>query len=584
MKLPWRARERSRLQVLTPLVIAVSGALFLAAAIVAPAHSAGDPSSPAAAPADVATSLPRVRLLSQEQYFNSLGYVFGPDISISAHFTPFRRTDGLVETGASVAGVTSGQIDEFQRTAIAIAEQIVSPQHRGFLVPCTPKSELAADSHCAALFIRPVGRLLYRRPLSKEQEEGLVELAGQGAQKLSSFYAGLAVAINAMLISPDFLFVIDRYEPDPAHPGHARLDAFSYATRLSLLLWNSGPDDELIRSAESGELQTVAGRTRQVDRLLASSRLESGVRAFFDDMLGFDDLASLSKDARIYPMFSGVTLQDAREQTLRTIVDQLIHKKQDYRDLFTTRDTFISPSLAAVLQVPAPPGWSPYTSPEGSPRVGLLTQISFLAGHAHPGRSSPTLRGKALRQLLLCQTVPRPPPNVDFSIIENPNSTLKTARERLTAHRANPVCAGCHKLTDPIGLALENFDGAGQFRATERGAPIDASGSLDGRDFGDSIGLGQALHDHPALPTCLVRRVYSYAVGTPVAANDKTVLPQLTKGFADSGYRLPDLLRAIALSTEFSEVNPPPAQARVAAERSQPERAMPTSTIGENRK
>ena len=264
------------------------------------------------------------------------------------------------------------------------------------------------------------------------------------------------------------------------------------------------------------------------------------MRAFFEDMLGFDDLASLSKDAHIYPVFSGVTLQDAREQTLRTLFDQLVTRKMDYRDLFTTRDTFISPTLAALLQVPAPPGWSAYTSPEGSPRVGLLTQISFLSGHAHPGRSSPTLRGKALRELLLCQKVPRPPPNVDFSIVENPNSTLKTARERLTAHRANPVCAGCHKLTDPIGLALENFDGAGQFRETERGAPIDTSGSLDGREFTDAIGLGQALHDHPALPACLVQRVYSYATGSPVAANDKPVVQQLTKGFAETGYRLPD--------------------------------------------
>jgi hypothetical protein len=364
-----------------------------------------------------------------------------------------------------------------------------------------------------------------------------------------------------------------------------RLDGPSYATRLSLLLWNSGPDDELIRSAESGELQTPAGRARQVDRMLSSARLETGVRAFFDDMLAFDDLASLSKDARIYPTFSGVTLQDAREQTLRTIVDQLVRKKLDYRDLFTTRDTFISPPLAAVMQVPAPPGWSPYTSPEGSPRVGLLTQISFLSGHAHPGRSSPTLRGKALRELLLCQTVPRPPPNVDFSIIENPNSTLKTARERLTAHRSNPVCAGCHKLTDPIGLALENFDGAGQFREAERGAPIDASGSLDGRDFSDSIGLGQALHDHPSLPTCLVRRVYSYAIGSPVPASDKSALPQLTAHFAQVGYRFPDLLRSIALSPGFSEVTPRPAPDRVAAEnRSQPEHTTLPSITGGSRR
>ncbi len=559
------SRESASRRLFGPLVGSLTAVALLASAFVPLARGGAETSSDAVgAPPSQAKSLPRVRLLSQEQYFNSLGYVFGPDITVAAHFTPFRRTDGLVETGASAAGVTSGQIDEFQRTAMAMADQIVGPQHRNFLVPCAPRNENAADQGCAEKFIRPVGRLLYRRPLTKDQESALLDLAGRSAEKLADFYGGLAVAINAMLISPDFLFLIDTYEPDPAHPGGVRLDGFSYATRLSLLLWNSAPDDELIRSAQTGELQTPAGRARQVDRLLSSVRLETGVRAFFDDMLGFDDLVSLSKDARIYPTFSGVTLQDAREQTLRTIIDQLISKKQDYRDLFTTRDTFISPSLAAVLRVPAPPGWSSYTSPEGSPRVGLLTQISFLSGHAHPGRSSPTLRGKALRELLLCQAVPRPPPNVDFSIIENPNSTLKTARERLTAHRANPVCAGCHKLTDPIGLALENFDGAGQFRETERGAPIDASGSLDGREFTDSLGLGRALHDHPALPACLVRRVYSYAIGSPVPASDKTALPELTKGFAEAGFRLPDLLRAVALSSGFSEVSPRPALDRVA--------------------
>ena len=269
----------------------------------------------------------------------------------------------------------------------------------------------------------------------------------------------------------------------------------------------------------------------------------------------------------IYPMFSGVTLQDAREQTLRTIVDQLVSKKSDYRDLFTTRDTFISPSLAAVLQVPAPPGWSPYTSPEGSPRVGLLTQISFLAGHAHPGRSSPTRRGKALRELLLCQTVPRPPPNVDFSIVENPKSTLKTHRERLTAHRSNPVCAGCHKLTDPIGLALENFDGAGQFRETERGAPIDASGSLDGKDFTDSIGLGQALHDHPRCRRAWCGAPTATRLARPVPASDKTVLPAADAAISPQpGYRFPDLLRTIALSPGFSNVSAPAAPDHAAAD------------------
>lgn len=514
----------------------------------------GDKSAATDTGPEEATSPARLRLMSQEQYFNSLGYVFGPDITIAAHFAPFRRTDGLLEIGAASAGVTSGQMQEFQRTAGALAQRVVSPENRNFLVPCIPRHENAADKGCATRFLSSVGRLLFRRPMSSAVLAAMVGQAGDAADRLKDFYAGLALALEGMLVSPETLFIMDRSEPDPMHPGRRRLDSYSLASRLSFFLWNAAPDDELLKMAEHDDLQTPQGRARAVDRMLSSPRLETGVRAFFDDMLGFDDFAVLAKDPGIYPAFVGDTAQDAREQTLRTIVDELIVKKADYRDLFTSRETFLSPALATLYGVPTPPGWTRYEVPADSPRVGLLTQIAFLASHAHPGRSSATLRGKALRELLLCQTVPRPPPNVDFSIIEDPKSTLRTARERLTAHRANPVCAGCHKITDPIGLALENFDGAGQFRATERGAPIDTSGTLDGKNFKDPAGLAQALHDNPALPACLVKRAYTYGTGGPMKAGDKTVLPYLGKRFADEGYRLPDLLRTIALSTAFSEV------------------------------
>src|SRR5690606_7737678 len=120
---------------------------------------------------------------------------------------------------------------------------------------------------------------------------------------------------------------------------------------------------------------------------------------------------------------------------------------------------------------------------ENDPRAGLVSQVGFLAMASHPGRSSPTLRGQAIREHLLCQSVPEPPGDVDFTLFEDPDSSLKTARERLVAHANVPACAGCHKITDPIGLALENFDGAGQFRTTENGAPIDTSGELDGISF-----------------------------------------------------------------------------------------------------
>src|SRR5690606_19721099 len=144
-------------------------------------------------------------------------------------------------------------------------------------------------------------------------------------------------------------------------------------------------------------------------------------------------------------------------------------------------------------------GWSPYVfpaedNPKAGDRAGLLTRVSFLALHSHPGRSSATLRGKAVRELILCQEVPTPPANVDFSVVQDTdNPQFKTARERVLAHQTDAACASCHRITDPIGLAMENFDGSGVFRAMENGVAIDASGVLDGLDYGDAVGLGEAV-------------------------------------------------------------------------------------------
>jgi hypothetical protein len=228
-------------------------------------------------------------------------------------------------------------------------------------------------------------------------------------------------------------------------------------------------------------------------------------------------------------------------------------KKLDYRDLFTTRDTFVSPSLSAVYNVSVST-WTPYQFPEGSARAGIMTHASFLASHAHPARSSPTLRGKALREIFLCQPVPRPPANVDFSALENPNPNIRTQRERVNQHLENPVCAGCHRITDPAGLALENFDGAGRYRTRERGSLIDPSGNLDGKAFQDVVGLGRALREHPALTTCVAKRAYSYATGGPTTQVDAPTLTAINASFAGSGFKMPALLKSIALDPAFSRM------------------------------
>jgi len=499
----------------------------------------------------------RVRLMTAKQYSQTLANIFGPDVSasVTAPLPPLTRTDGLLESGAAFIGVTSDQLQQIHETASFVAAKVVDEQHRDFLIPCKPASDKAADAACATTFLRQVGRLWYRRPVDDAKLTRLAAAAGSAADQQKDFYAGLASVLEAMLISPEALFIVDAAEPRPDKAGHRRLEAYSIASRLSFLLWNSAPDDALLRAAESGDLKTKAGLTREVDRMLSSARLEEGVRAFFDDMLGFNDFDSIAKDPVKYPVVTGATLADAREQTLRTVVDHLIVRKEDYRDLFTTRSTFMSMNLAAVYGVPSGNGWRPYEFAEGSPRAGLLMQVAFLAAHAHPARSSATRRGKALREVFLCQKVPTPPPNVDFSKLDDPDPSLKTARDRLHVHATNASCAGCHKIMDPMGLALEHFDGAGAYRATEQGAPLDTSGALDGKAFNDADGLARALHDHPALPSCLVNRVYSYATGGPVAlAEDRKVLEYFTQRFAAAGYRFPDLLREIALSDAFLEV------------------------------
>lgn len=499
-------------------------------------------------------------LMTADQYRNSLAYIFGPGIDLQVEFAPVARTEGLLANSAAVAGVSSAQLQGIQGVASSVASQVVDATHRNYLVPCQPASLEEADRDCATEFLSRVGRLLFRRALSAAEVSMYVDLAGSAADELDDFYAGLEIALEGMLISPEGLFVVERVEPDPDNSELLRLDGYSLASRLSFFLWNAGPDDELLRAAESGELHSDDGLQREVERMLASPRLTAGMRAFFDDMLAFDEVKTLVKDSTIYPEFTRVTAEDAREQTLRTATDHLLVNDGDYRDLFTTRSTVMSPALALIYGVPAQPGWSPHEFPEDSPRAGLLTQVSFLSLHAHPGRSSVTLRGKALRERFLCQVVPEPPPGIDFSVVSNPDSHYPTQRERVRAHLETPSCAGCHRITDPIGLSLEQFDGAGGYRLTENGATIDASGGLDGFEFDGAVGLGEALRENAELPRCLVQRVYSYGTGGPPGVEIRAVLDYFNEEFATQGYRFRELLRMVALSKAFSRVQEDPSE------------------------
>jgi hypothetical protein len=501
-----------------------------------------------------------VRRLTEGQYRNIIADVFGTHIVVAGRFDPLIRTEGLLAVGASQATISPTGAERYAALARAIAQQVVDESNRAMLVPCTPAAPDKADDTCAAAFYNKVGRLLYRRALLADETNVFVKIAHGAATTRGDFYAGLGYGLQAMLQSPDFLFVTELTQKDPDNKKVDRLDGYSTATRLSFLLWNSAPDDALLTAAEKGDLASKSGLEDQVDRMMASPRLQAGVRAFFSDMLALDDFATLEKDTLLYPAFGLQAAIDSKEQILRTITDTLLVNDKDYRDLFTVRDTYMSSALGMVYRVPAekPGGWAKFTFAENDPRAGIQTMLGFVALHSHPGKSSPTLRGKAVRELLLCQKIPDPPSTVNFDQFNDPNSPQKTARNRLDAHSTDPACSGCHKLTDPIGLALENFDTAGQTRWMENGEKIDTSGDLNGIKFNDAKGLGEALSKDPSAPSCLVNRAYSYAAARPVARGEREWIAHLEQEFASDGYRFKELLRKIALSDALYAISPQP--------------------------
>ena len=518
-----------------------------------------------------------MRRLTAEQYRQAIADVFAPDIEVVGRFEPDNRRDGLLAVGSAWVTVTPSGFEQYEAMAGHIARQVVSENGRERFVPCQPRSPKAPDPECTESFLRQIGPALLRRPLEDADLAPRVEAAGRAAEAMSDFYAGLELALTSLLVAPDFLFRIEEAVADPTAPERLRLTDITLASRLSYLFWNAAPDPPLLDAAASGALSTAEGRAREVDRLIASPRLEDGVRAFFEDVLHFDAFGDLGKDPIRYPKFGADVARDAREQTLRVVVDHLVIRQGDYRDLFTQRRSFMTRRLGALYRVPvaSEDGWESFEFGPEDPRAGLLAHASLNMLNAHPGRSSATLRGVFLRESLLCQDVPPAPADVDFGLFnEDDSPEYRTARERLAVHSTAASCRNCHELTDPIGLGLEVFDGIGSYRTTENGAPIDTSGEMDGARFGNSRELGEVFRDSPLVGACLVENVYRYAVGREPANSERRLIRYLERRLEDSGYRLAALMREVALSEGFRTATAARSEARVESS------AEPSSTVG----
>lgn len=494
-----------------------------------------------------------LRRLSVAEYHNTVQDLFGDGVVYEGSLEPDERIEGLYAVGSAWTTISSYGVEKYEAAAFDVASQVVvDPAARERWMGCEPAD--IRDDGCAESILDGLGEVLWRRPLSADELDGLVSVSAEAAVTLDDFDEGLSYGIAALLMSPHFL-----YRAELGEGGI--LDDYALASRLAFFLWDAGPDAELLAAAAAGELSQEAGLSAQVSRLLADERAVRGAKAFFSEMLVLDALDSLTKDPNIFVYMSDELGASAQMETLLGLEHLIFTEDGSYLDLFVTQTTFVDKTLAALYAVPAPEreGFGEVWMPEDGGRHGLLGHASFLLPNAHAVSTSATRRGIFVRDVLLCQPIPDPPADADTSIPEVSQDAL-TMRERIAVHLEDPVCASCHTLTDPIGLGLENFDGLGRWRMEENGATIDPSGSLDGVSFADAWGLSEAIAEHPSTAPCLVKTMLQYATGNLADDLDRGVVDWHMEGFERSEHRVLWLMQDLAMSSAFREAIDPEEQ------------------------
>ncbi len=409
------------------------------------------------------------------------------------------------------------------------------------------------DENCAAKILSTLARRAYRRPVNDGDVQPLMGLYRRGQSK-GGFEAGIEMALQGMLVSPKFLFRVER-DPANAAPGSVHhISDLELASRLSFFLWSSIPDDQLLDLATRGRLSNREVMGQQIRRMLADSRSKALVSNFAGQWLQLRHVAELSPDNNEFPDFDE-NLRQAFERETELFLDSMVREDRPLMELLDANYTFVNDRLARHYEIPNVYGSSfRRVTLTDENRRGLLGQGSILSLTSYPTRTSVVLRGVWLLTNILATPPPAPPPNVPALKDRGNDGRIRSVRESMEEHRANPVCASCHLRMDPLGFALENFDGIGKWRATEgRGnTPIDSSGRLpDGTTFKGPAELRKILMSKPdQFATAVIEKLLTYAMGRGVEYFDEPVVRKIRREAAPD-YRWSALITGVINSEPF---------------------------------
>jgi hypothetical protein len=415
---------------------------------------------------------------------------------------------------------------------------------------CRPASR-AGERACAEQILGRLARRAYRQPAGASELAPILDFYEAGRAQ-GTFEAGIQRGLQRILASPRFVFRSER-DPETMAPGTLHpVSDIELASRLSFFLWSSMPDEELLRAAERGTLSRPAVLEQQVRRMLADQRSAALVSNFAGQWLHLRNVRSILPNSDEFPDFDDNLRQGFRRET-ELLVESVLREDRSVLDLLRADFTYVNERLARHYGIPNVYGSRFRRIPvTDDARRGLLGHGSILAVTSHAERTSPVLRGKWVLENLLGLPVPPPPPDVP-SLDANASGTPRTLREQLAEHRASPVCAGCHRVMDPVGFALENFDAVGAWRTHEAGGPIDASGQLaDGTVINGVVQLREAIVRRPDLfVTTLTEKMLTYALGRGVEARDMPAVRSIVREAAGRDYRLSAIVLGVVRSVPF---------------------------------